>query len=139
MDGSGFVACPILFYVSYIPAAAWVLLVGMPVYLVCLIPSVCFCIDVFSFVQVNIVPAHLHPALSCRDYASLGLFASSLLFEITADRQKSAWRRAQRDKEHEEKFITSGLWSISRHPKYHSSHAKVDAGSDNMSPAILVK
>ena len=67
--------------------------------------------------QVNIVPAHLHPSLSCRDYASLGLFAGSLLFEIAADRQKSAWRRARENKEHEEKFITSGLWSLSRHPK----------------------
>ena len=96
-------------------------------------------VNVSSFAQVNIVPAHLHPALSFRDYASLGLFATSFLFEITADHQKSAWRRAQRNKEHEEKLITSGLWSISRHPKYHSSHVKVDAGSDNMSPAMLVK
>jgi steroid 5-alpha reductase family enzyme len=72
-----------------------------------------------SLAQVNVVPSHLHPALSLRDYASLGLYAGALFFEITADRQKSAWRRAQENKEHEEKFITSGLWSISRHPKYH--------------------
>jgi steroid 5-alpha reductase family enzyme len=69
--------------------------------------------------QVNTVPAHLHPALSYQDYASLGLYAGSLLFEITADRQKLAWRRAQENKEHEEKFVTNGLWSLSRHPKYH--------------------
>ncbi|KAI0249150.1 DUF1295-domain-containing protein [Lactifluus subvellereus] len=91
---------PGTFTAFWMVQALWVLLVGMPVYL------------------VNVVPAHLHPALSLRDYASLGLFASSFLFEIIADRQKSAWRRAQRDKEHEEKFITSGLWSISRHPNY---------------------
>jgi steroid 5-alpha reductase family enzyme len=71
-----------------------------------------------SFVQVNVVPARLHPALSFLDYASLGLFAGSFVFEVIADRQKSAWRRAQSNKEHEEKFITSGVWSISRHPKY---------------------
>jgi steroid 5-alpha reductase family enzyme len=72
-----------------------------------------------SLVQVNVVPPQFHPALSIRDYAALGLYASALLFEITADRQKAAWRRAQENKEHEEKFITSGLWGISRHPKYY--------------------
>jgi hypothetical protein len=72
-----------------------------------------------SFVQVNVIPPHLHPALSFWDYASLSLYAGALLFEIIADRQKAAWRRAQENKEHEEKFITSGLWSMSRHPKSH--------------------
>ncbi|KAI0279274.1 DUF1295-domain-containing protein [Russula aff. rugulosa BPL654] len=81
------------FTAFWMAQASWVFLIGLPVYL------------------VNIVPAHLHPALSCRDYASLGLC-------ITADQQKSAWRRAQENKEHEEKFITSGLWSLSRHPNY---------------------
>jgi len=104
-------------------AASWVFLTGLPVYLVRSASLVRFLryseIMIASLAQVNIVPAHLHPALSCRDYASLGLYASSLLFEITADRQKTAWRKAQEKKEHEEKFITSGLWSLSRHPKYH--------------------
>lgn len=68
--------------------------------------------------QSNILPAALHPPLGIRDYASLGLFAGSLLFEIIADRQKSAWRAAKDAKQHDDKFITSGLWSISRHPKY---------------------
>lgn len=35
-----------------------------------------------------------------------------------ADHQKTTWRRRKDDKEHDEKFITGGLWSISRHPKY---------------------
>jgi steroid 5-alpha reductase family enzyme len=80
--------------------ATWVLLVGLPVYL------------------VNILPAGLHPALSIRDYAAAALFVGSFLFEVTADRQKSAWRKAKDNKQHDEKFITSGLWSLSRHPKY---------------------
>ncbi|KAH9928668.1 uncharacterized protein B0H18DRAFT_1000059, partial [Fomitopsis serialis] len=46
------------------------------------------------------------------DYFSLALFAGSWLFEIIADRQKTTWRRARDKKEHNEKFITNGLWSI---------------------------
>lgn len=80
--------------------ATWILVVGLPVYL------------------CNVLPAGLHPPLGMRDYASLGLFAGSLLFEVIADRQKSAWRKAKDAKHHEEKFINRGLWSISRHPNY---------------------
>lgn len=38
-----------------------------------------------------------------------------------ADQQKTNWRRAKERKDHDEQFITSGLWSISRHPKYVNS------------------
>jgi steroid 5-alpha reductase family enzyme len=65
----------------------------------------------------------------------LSVFAASLAFEVSlqvsifnashshplqviADRQKSDWRARKNAKLHDEKFITSGLWSISRHPKY---------------------
>jgi len=80
--------------------ATWVLLVGLPVYL------------------CNMLPAARHPPLGVRDFVSLGLFATSFIFEIIADHQKSSWKRAKNDKKHNEKFITSGLWSISRHPNY---------------------
>ncbi|KAF8071664.1 hypothetical protein FPV67DRAFT_889820 [Lyophyllum atratum] len=80
--------------------ATWISLVGLPVYL------------------CNTLPPSLHPALTIRDYAAVGLFAASFLFEVIADRQKSAWRNAQNKKHHDDKFITSGLWSISRHPNY---------------------
>jgi len=66
----------------------------------------------------NMLPANLHPALRMRDYAFLTLYAGSFLFEIIADSQKSAWRKQKDAKEHNEKFISSGLWSISRHPNY---------------------
>lgn len=39
------------------------------------------------------------------------------MLSVVADRQKTAWRNARDNKEHDEKFITGGLWSISRHPK----------------------
>ena len=73
--------------------------------------------------MVNTLPApsHLgpgtHPPLGTRDYLALALFASSLLFEVVADAQKSACRRAKDAKRHEERFITRGLWGVSRHPK----------------------
>ena len=80
--------------------ATWIMNVGLPVYL------------------CNAMPAGLHPALGLRDFAALGVYAGSFLFEVISDRQKAAWRRAKDAKEHDEQFITSGLWSISRHPKY---------------------
>lgn len=63
------------------------------------------------------MPAHLHPRLGRGDYISLGFIVSSFLFEIIADHQKTAWKKDKLAKKHEEQFLTSGLWSISRHPK----------------------
>ncbi|KAJ3567517.1 hypothetical protein NP233_g6315 [Leucocoprinus birnbaumii] len=80
--------------------ATWITLVGLPIWL------------------VNTLPARLNPALGIRDYAAVGLYVGSLLFESIADRQKSAWRKAKDAKQHNEPFIASGLWSISRHPNY---------------------
>ncbi|KAI0058776.1 DUF1295-domain-containing protein [Artomyces pyxidatus] len=91
---------PVKFTSLWVAQATWVFFVGLPVYL------------------SNILPSHLHPALSMRDYAAVGLYAGSLIFEVIADRQKSAWRHAKETKQHDEKFITTGLWSLSRHPNY---------------------
>jgi steroid 5-alpha reductase family enzyme len=68
--------------------------------------------------KANTMPTNLHPPLGPRDYAAFGLFASSFILEAVADRQKSVWRSAKENKEHDEKFITKGLWGISRHPKF---------------------
>lgn len=76
------------------------MIVGLPVYL------------------ANALPVSLHAPLGPRDYFAVGLAAGSFLFEVIADWQKSVWRRAKNRKEHDERFITSGLWSVSRHPKY---------------------
>lgn len=83
--------------------ATWISVVGLPVYL------------------CNVLPANAHPPLGVRDYAAFCVYAVSLFFEIIADQQKSAWRRSKDAKQHKEKFITSGLWSISRHPKLRCS------------------
>jgi len=91
---------PARFSFAWLAQATWVFAVGLPVYM------------------VNSLPPSATPALRSYDYLSFGLFASAWLFEIIADRQKTEWRRARDNKEHDEKFISSGLWSISRHPNY---------------------
>ncbi|KIK62438.1 hypothetical protein GYMLUDRAFT_260182 [Collybiopsis luxurians FD-317 M1] len=91
---------PAKFTYFWFMQAAWVFIVGLPVYL------------------SNTIPAKAHPPLNARDYAAFGLFVGSFLFEALADHQKTVWRRKKDAKEHDEKFITSGLWSISRHPNY---------------------
>ncbi|KAG4031055.1 hypothetical protein MFRU_010g01800 [Monilinia fructicola] len=58
------------------------------------------------------------PTLMLTDILGLLLFTGGLSFEILADRQKSAWSAAKKRKEHDEDFLTSGLWAKSRHPNY---------------------
>ncbi|THV03742.1 DUF1295-domain-containing protein [Dendrothele bispora CBS 962.96] len=91
---------PQKFSYYWMAQATWTFLVGLPVYM------------------ANAVPPAAHPPLGPRDYAAFGLFAASFLFEVIADYQKSSWRSAKDAKQHDEKFITSGLWGISRHPNY---------------------
>lgn len=47
--------------------------------------------------------------------AGLALWLAGFFFEVIADTQKTRFRA---DPANEGKFITSGLWSISRHPNY---------------------
>lgn len=82
-----------------IHTATWITLVGLPVWF------------------VNTLPAHMHPVLGVRDYLAAGLFVGSFLLESIADYQKTVWRRNKNNKRHNDPFISSGLWRISRHPK----------------------
>ena len=61
--------------------------------------------------------APIQPTLGLSDYAGILLTFISFLIEVEADRQKTTWRKAKERQEHSELFISSGLWSISRHPK----------------------
>jgi steroid 5-alpha reductase family enzyme len=61
------------------------------------------------------VPIHSSLGLGLFDIFGFGLWIAGFLTETIADYQKSVFR-AQR-KNHD-KFITTGLWSISRHPNY---------------------
>ena len=48
-------------------------------------------------------------------YFGLSIYLVGLVIEIIADNQKSKFRS---NPENKNKFISSGLWSISRHPNY---------------------
>ncbi|QSZ37168.1 hypothetical protein DSL72_009262 [Monilinia vaccinii-corymbosi] len=79
--------------------------------------SLC-CLPVLA---INALPYSLLatlPTLMLTDILGLLLFTGGLSFEILADRQKSAWAAAKKRKEHDEDFLTSGLWAKSRHPNY---------------------
>jgi len=91
---------PVQFFGVWQFQATWVTLTALPVY------------------AVNAIPRHVQPAMAIRDYLAIGAWVGSFLFEVIADRQKSDWRTRKDNKEHDEKFITTGLWSLSRHPNY---------------------
>lgn len=49
------------------------------------------------------------------DYIGMPIWVVGFLFEVVADFQKSAFRKLIENKD---KFIHTGLWSVSRHPNY---------------------
>lgn len=53
--------------------------------------------------------------MNYRDYLGFAIFASGFLIEATADYQKTKFRSNPLNKD---KFVKTGLWSISRHPNY---------------------
>ena len=48
-------------------------------------------------------------------FVGLVIYVLGLVIEIVADQQKTVFRREPKNKD---KFITTGLWSLSRHPNY---------------------
>ncbi|KIJ52364.1 hypothetical protein M422DRAFT_156166 [Sphaerobolus stellatus SS14] len=91
---------PKAFFFVWFGQAAWTLLVGLPVYL------------------TNVLPKLKDSPLGPADYAPFALYSISFGLEILADYQKTRWRLRKDAGQHTEKFIKSGLWSISRHPNY---------------------
>lgn len=53
--------------------------------------------------------------LTLKDYIGYGIFVVGFLIEIIADQQKTSFRSISQNKD---KYISSGLWSLSRHPNY---------------------
>ena len=87
---------PPKFLAAFLAQSAWVSLCLMPV------------------LALNAVPATALaavPRLLATDVLGLGLWAGGFAIEVLADRQKSEWLRAKRAKEHDEQFLTRGLFS----------------------------
>ena len=94
---------PPKFLGAFVAQATWVSLCLMPVLAINSIPHA-----VLSTL----------PLVKITDVVGLLLYVGGLAFEVTADRQKNAWVQAKKNKEHDEDFLTRGLWSKSRHPNY---------------------
>ncbi len=84
---------PPTFFFVWMAQAAWCSLLLMPV------------------VALNAAPAAaLAPAVTATDVLGLGLFAAGLAVEVVADAQKTRWLRDRKAKQHDEQFMTRGLW-----------------------------
>lgn len=64
---------------------------------------------------LNSKKKHENPDLTWRDYLGWSIWAFGLTLEATADYQKWSFRAKP---ENQNKFITTGVWSSSRHPNY---------------------
>ncbi|KAI1005886.1 hypothetical protein K3495_g2332 [Podosphaera aphanis] len=94
---------PPMFMVAFTAQATWVSLCLMPV------------------IAINSIPYKFFsslPPMIATDILGLSLFVTGLTIEIIADSQKKSWVQAKKRKQHDEEFLTSGLWSKSRHPNY---------------------
>ncbi|KAH6680579.1 hypothetical protein B0J14DRAFT_578934 [Halenospora varia] len=94
---------PPKFFGAFMAQATWVSLCLMPV------------------LALNSIPRSVLaglPLVGLTDIIGIILYIGGLSFEITADRQKNSWVQAKKRKEHDEDFLTHGLWSKSRHPNY---------------------
>ncbi|KAG5979776.1 hypothetical protein E4U55_004754 [Claviceps digitariae] len=70
---------------------------------------------------LNAVPATAWaavPRLMVTDVLGLAVWTGGLAMEATADMQKSRWVEGKKKKEHDEQFLSRGLFSKSRFPHY---------------------
>jgi len=88
------------FFAMWLAQALWISVTALPVYM------------------VNAMPAKQQPQFGYLDYAGIAVWMVGFLMETVADLQKSRWHRELNAKKHDEAFIHTGLWSISRHPNY---------------------
>ncbi|KAG0292501.1 hypothetical protein BGZ97_005561 [Linnemannia gamsii] len=87
------------FLVYWVVQGIWVALTALPVYI------------------SNSIPASVHPDLGLQDYIGIVLWGSGFAFEVIANYQKQKWRK-EIGRDYKRSFISSGLWSLSRHPNY---------------------
>jgi steroid 5-alpha reductase family enzyme len=91
---------PPKFFGAWMMQATWIAITALPVYL------------------VNSIPKASQPPLGTRDLLGLAIWIAGMGLEVAADRQKSQWRQDRDAGKHNEPFISSGVWSWSRHPNY---------------------
>ncbi|KAJ4155327.1 hypothetical protein LMH87_000581 [Akanthomyces muscarius] len=58
------------------------------------------------------------PSVLATDVLGLSIWGMGFFFEAVADYQKSQWVKQKKRKEHDEDFLTRGLFSVSRFPHY---------------------
>lgn len=95
---------PPTFFGAFMAQATWVSLCLLPVLALNALPAPLF--------------ATLPAGVALTDILGLALYAGGIVFEATADAQKSKWSKEKHAKVHDEEFLTHGLWSKSRHPNY---------------------
>lgn len=86
---------PPKFLVAFFGQAVWVSLCLMPVIALNSVPSLAF--------------AAL-PHVATTDFLGLALWVGGFACEVIADRQKSKWMHEKRTKQHDEEFLTKGLF-----------------------------
>lgn len=89
---------PPKFLGAFFAQAMWVSLCIMPVVAVNAAPS------------IALSSTALGSSVLLTDVLGLSLWAGGFLTEIIADRQKSQWLKEKREKQHDEEFLTKGLF-----------------------------
>ncbi|KAM3438715.1 hypothetical protein NHJ13734_004056 [Beauveria thailandica] len=95
---------PVRFAGVFLIQAIWVTVPMLPVLALAAVPAAA-------------VAAAL-PRLAATDVLGLSLWGLGFFFEAVADYQKSRWVKQKKLKLHDEDFLTSGLFSVSRFPHY---------------------
>lgn len=107
---------PPRFWVAFMVQATWVSLCLMPV------------------MAVNAIPAAAFGAgLKLTDLLGLSLYLGGITFESIADRQKSAWMHEKRTKQHDEEFLTRGLWN-KRYPPPFFAPLRLQCKANDLKP-----
>lgn len=98
----------LIYFGLWMGQAMWSFIVGSPIYITLMKPKINLqeAIEAVLFSNITIKIAEI---------VGLALFAFGYIFEVISDQQKKNFRKIEENKT---KFISSGLWSISRHPNY---------------------
>ncbi|RDA82372.1 hypothetical protein CP532_4773 [Ophiocordyceps camponoti-leonardi (nom. inval.)] len=94
---------PLVFASAFAAQATWVSAIMMPVLLLNAVPS-----------AAGALPA----SLCLFDLVGFSLWAAGFALEVAADRQKGSWLEGRRLKQHDEPFLSDGLFSFCRFPNY---------------------